>query len=338
LPQWGPAVLSSPAPHDRIRCELCPFGCTLAAGQTGVCAVRRNRDGRLETATGSVAVAHTDAVERKPLFHFRPGSRVLTVAAPGCTFRCTYCVNHRLSQYGREATAPWTGRPTDPADLVARARADGAAIGMSYSEPSLAPELTLELARLAEPFGIPIVWKSNGFLTPQAIDLVIPVLAAVNIDVKAAHDSDHRQLTGAPLGPVLDTVERFFRAGVWVEVSTPLIPGTADTPEKISVIAGRIAAISRDIPWHVMRFTPDHQMVTATPSRPAALAEAVAIGRAAGLRFVFVERALGAAGRRTDCPRCATPLIQRDIWALRENLLTDGTCPACGLAIPGVWR
>jgi pyruvate formate lyase activating enzyme len=300
--------------------------------------VRRNRDGHLETATGSVAVSHVDAVERKPLFHFRPGSRVLTVAAPGCTFRCTYCVNHRLSQYGREATSPWTGRPTDPADLVARTLAEKAAIGMSYSEPALAPELTLELARLTEPHGIPIVWKSNGFLTPQAVDLVAPVLSAVNIDVKAATDSDHRQLTGAPLGPVLDAVERFRMAGVWVEVSTPLIPGTADTSDKLSAIAGRIAAVSPDIPWHLMRFTPDHHMVSATPSSPAALAEAVAIGKSAGLHFVYVERALGPAGRRTDCPHCATHLVQRDIWALHDNLLIDGTCPACGLAVPGVWR
>ena len=338
-PLWRQAILSSPASHGRIRCELCPFGCTLAAGQAGVCAVRRNRDGHLETATGSVAVAHVDAVERKPLFHFRPGSHVLTVAAPGCTFRCTYCVNHRLSQYGREATSPWTGRPTDPADLVTRARAEHAAIGMSYSEPALAPELTLELARLAEPHGIPVIWKSNGFLTPQAVDMVAPVLAAINIDVKAAADRDHRRLTGAPLGPILDAVERFCAAGVWVEVSTPLIPGTAETVGQLSAIAARIAAVSPDIPWHPMRFTPDHHLMHAAPTSPAALAEAVAIGKSAGLRYVYVERALGPSGRRTTCPHCAACLVQRDTWALKENLLTDdGTCPACGLAVPGVWR
>jgi pyruvate formate lyase activating enzyme len=337
-PNWSPALLSAPGPDGRVRCELCPFRCLLADGRAGICAVRRNNGGQLETATMSVAAAHVDAVERKPLYHFRPGSRVLTVAAPGCTFRCDYCVNHRLSQFGRDVTAPWTGEPAEPEALVARAAAEGAAIGLSYSEPGLAPELTLELARLAGPHGIPVLWKSNGFLTAEAIDLVAPVLGAVNIDVKAAADDDHRRLTGAPLGPVLDAVAQFHAAGVWVEVSTPLIPGTADTIGALSAIARRIAAVSQDLPWHLIRFTPDYRMAGAAPTSPALLAAAVEAGRSAGLRFVYVERALGPAGRRTDCPRCCAPLIKRDVWSLHENLLVEGDCPACGLALPGIWR
>jgi pyruvate formate lyase activating enzyme len=336
-PTWRPALLGTPTDGGSVRCELCPFRCVLPAGRTGICAVRRNTRGQLETATESVAVAHLDAVERKPFYHFRPGSRVLTVASPGCTFRCTYCVNHRLSQYGREPTSPWTGRPTDPADLVAHAEAQNAAIGMSYSEPSLAPELTLGLARLIESRDIPLIWKSNGFLTARAVDLVSPVLSAVNIDVKAATDADHRRLTGASLEPVLATLRRFSDAGVWVEVSTPLIPGTATTTEQLTMIAHLIAAVSPDVPWHLMRFTPDHRLMDAPPTTPSALAEAVAIGRSAGLRFVYVERALGPGGRRTDCPGCGHPLIHRDIWQLRENLISGGRCPSCGLAVPGIW-
>ena len=337
-PAWRPALLAAPARDGRVRCELCPFRCVIADGHAGICAVRRNSGGQLETATYAVAVAHLDAIERKPLYHFRPGSRVLTVAAPGCTFRCDYCVNHRLSQFGRDATAPWAGEPAEPDGIVARAVAEGAAIGLSYSEPGLAPELTLRLAELAAPHGIPIVWKSNGFLTSQAIDLVAPVLAAVNIDVKAASDGDHRRLTGAPLGPVLDAIARFHAAGTWVEVSTPLIPGTADAIGALATIADRIAAVSRDIPWHLLRFTPDYRMTGTTPTTPAALAQAAAAGRTAGLRYVYVERALGAAGRRTDCPRCGTCVIERDIWTLRKSILSGGACPGCGLAIPGTWR
>jgi pyruvate formate lyase activating enzyme len=336
--RWTPALLGTPLGNGRVRCELCPFRCEIADGHTGACKVRRNHGGVLETATWAVAVRHLDAIERKPLYHVLPGTPVLTTAAPGCTFRCTYCVNHRLSQFGRDAEAAWTGEPADPAGLVARAIADGAAIGMSYTEPGLAPELALALAELAAPHGIPLVWKSNGFLTPQAADLLAPVLLAVNIDVKAADDAAHRWLTGAPVRPVLDTMARLRAAGVWVEASTPLVPGTASEPAQLRAIAAELAAISPDLPWHLVRFTPDYQLAGPAPTSPEALAAAVGIGRDAGLRYVYVERALGPDGRSTTCPSCSAVLVERDIWALRESKLASGSCPACGLGIPGIWR
>lgn len=335
-PAWRPALLGEAA-AGRVRCGLCPHACDLAPGETGVCQVRRNHGGTLETATFTVTVAHSDAIERKPLYHVRPGSRVLTVAGPGCTFRCNYCVNHRLSQYGRAGGTGWAGMPARPADLVAQAVAAGAAVGLSYAEPGLAPELTLALAEHAAPAGIPLVWKTNGFLTPAAIDLVAPVLHAVNIDVKAAADAAHRRLTGAPLRPVLDAIERFRAAGVWVEVSTPLIPGVSADPDTLRAIAGHLAGIDPDIPWHLARFTPDFRMRRPPPTPPAALAEAVAIGRGAGLRFVYVERALGGAGRETRCPGCDAVLISRGIWETLENSVTVGACAHCALPIPGRW-
>jgi pyruvate formate lyase activating enzyme len=336
-PPWSPALLATPVGDGQIRCELCPFRCVLAAGRTGSCQVRRNEAGAAQTLTMSVAAAHLDAIERKPLYHVRPGSQVLTVGSPGCSFRCEYCVNHRLSQYGRDADVVASFVPARPADLVATALEQHAIIGMSYSEPGLAPELTLALAELARPHAIPLVWKSNGFLTPQAVDLLSPALTAVNIDVKAADDTAHRWLTGAPLGPVLDAVERFRAAGVWIEISTPLVPGTASEPAQLRAIAVRLASISRDLPWHLVRFTPDYRLVTARPSSPDSLAAAVAIGHEAGLRYVYVERALGPAGRRTACPACDTTVIDREIWALGENMLVSGSCPACGHHVPGLW-
>ena len=171
-PGWRSALFSESAGPDKVRCTLCPFRCVLADGHAGVCKVRRNHGGTLETATYTAAVAHLDAIERKPLYHVRPGATVLTVAGPGCSFRCDYCINYRLSQYGREEDdiAPWTGAPADVEVIVARATAAGALLGMSYSEPGLAPELTLALAAS----GIPLVWKSNGYLTPDAANLVAP--------------------------------------------------------------------------------------------------------------------------------------------------------------------
>lgn len=336
-PSWRPAVLTEPAGEGRLRCRLCPFHCVLGDGQTGVCRVRRNHGGTLETATFTAAVAHLDAIERKPLYHVRPGSRVLTVAGPGCTFRCDYCINHRLSQYGRLDTVPWTGRPARPADLVAKAAEAGAAVGLSYAEPGLAPELTLALAEHAEPAGVPLVWKTNGFLTPAAIDLVAPVLGAVNIDVKAADDAAHRRLTGAPLRPVLDAIERFRDAGVWVEVSTPLIPGTSADPAALKTIARRLAALDRGMPWHLLRFTPDFRMRRDPPTLPSALRTGKEIGHASGLSFVYVERALGPAGRRTNCPVCASTLVERGVWETLEYGISGGRCPRCAQEIPGRW-
>jgi pyruvate formate lyase activating enzyme len=336
-PEWVPAMLATRLGGKRVRCDLCPFRCDLADGRTGACKVRRNRDGALETATTAVAVRHLDAIERKPFYHVLPGSQVLTIAAPGCTFRCTYCVNHRLSQYGRDTEAVWLGVPATPADLIAQALTHGAILGMSYTEPGLAPELTLALAELAASHGIPLIWKSNGFLTPQATDLVAPCLSAVNIDVKAADDVSHRWLTGAPLSAVLDTVERFRAAGVWVEISTPMVPTTASKPTQLRTIARTLAAIGRDIPWHLLRFTPDYQFRQAIPTSPGALATAVDIGHEAGLRYVYVERALGAVGRRTSCPSCASILVDREIWALGVNKITEGACPSCEQRVPGIW-
>jgi pyruvate formate lyase activating enzyme len=255
------------------------------------------------------------------------------MAGPGCSFRCDYCINFRLSQYGRDDEAPWLGGPARPAELAARAASSGALLGMSYSEPSLAPELTLDLAA----HGVPVVWKSNGYVTPEAIAVVAPALLAVNIDVKAADEASHRHLTGASLGPVWNAIEKFHAAGVWVEVSTPLIPGTSASPESLAVIAARIASINTNIPWHLLRFTPDYRMRRASPTPPSALARARSIGHEAGLAFVYVERALGPSGRSTSCPGCGAQLVDRGVWSMVHNDIRGGLCPGCGFSMPGRW-
>jgi pyruvate formate lyase activating enzyme len=295
--------------------------------------VRRNDGGTLQTATYTAPVAHLTPIERKPFYHVRPGASVLTVAGPGCSFRCDYCINFRLSQYGRDDAAPWLGEVARPAELAAQAASAGALLGMSYAEPSLAPELTLDLAA----HGVPVVWKSNGYVTPEAIAVVAPALLAVNIDIKAADEAAHRRLTGASLGPVWDAIEEFRAAGVWVEVSTPLIPGTSASPGSLTAIAARIASIDANIPWHLLRFTPDYRMRRAAPTPPSALERARSIGHAAGLAFVYVERALGPPGRNTSCPRCGTRLVDRGVWSMVHNDIRDGLCPGCGYSVPGRW-
>lgn len=321
-----------------LLCTLCPHGCTLADGETGACRVRRRRGDGLETATFASSVQHLDAIERKPFYHFRPGARALTLGAPGCSFRCSYCQNYQLSQYGRLADLPWQGQPVDPAAVVEAAAAAQASICLSYSEPILATELTLALARAGRSRAVPVLWKSNGFITPEALARVAPHLAAVSLDLKAADARRHRALTGAPLAPVLATLAGLHAAGVWVEVCTPLIPRVNDDEASLQGIAAQICAVSPDIPWHLLRFTPEFRMRRASPTSPAALAAAAAFGRAAGLRHVYVERALGADGRATHCPRCDHRLISRGIWRTDANDLTaSGACPRCATPIPGRW-
>ncbi|MFD6417255.1 AmmeMemoRadiSam system radical SAM enzyme [Streptomyces sp. NPDC060194] len=324
-----------------VRCVLCPFRCRLRDGESGACRVRRRNGGRVQTLTRTTTVHHLDAVERKPFYHFRPGSAVLTLAPPGCSFRCDYCVNHRISGYGREPRARGLPpvEPVDVSAMVRRAAESSAAVGLSYSEPSLAPELTLALAAEARPLGVPVVWKSNGFLTPEAADRLAPALSAVNVDVKAAAEAPHLRLTGAPLAPVLDTLRRLREHGVWLEVTTPLIPGSSASDDELRAIADSVAPVDPRIPWHLVRFTPTHRMTDHPPTGPDRLARAREIGHAAGLRHVYVERALGAEGRATRCPRCAATVVERDVWSLAATRLDgSGRCPECGTTVGGVWR
>lgn len=336
---WHEAVLtrSEPDRDGLLICVLCPFRCALADGQTGRCGVRRREGGRLLTKTFATSVEHLDAIERKPLYHVRPGSKVLTLAAPGCTFRCDYCINFRISQAGRGGLAQVAAEPVDPEAVVERAAHQDAYVALSYTEPVLAPELTLALARASQTHGARIVWKTNGFMTDEAVDLLAPSLAAVNVDLKTADEPGHRKLTGAALAPILRAIARLRERGVWVEVSTPLIPGLSDTPAELSRVARTIAAIDPDIPWHLLRFTPAYRMADAGPTAPSALAQGQAVGRAAGLRYVYVERALGASGRATRCPGCGSAVVTRTVWGLEANTLRDGRCPGCDRRIAGLW-
>jgi pyruvate formate lyase activating enzyme len=331
--EWRAADFQRPD-GDVVECTLCPFACRLHDGDTGRCRVRRRRGDALETATFATAVRHLHAVERKPLYHWRPGSRVLTLAPPGCTFACRYCQNFRISQYGRSEEAPWSAAPFDPAEILAEARAAGAAVAFSYSEPALAAEATIALAG----GGADVIWKTNGFVTPAAARRVGAVLSAANVDLKDVDDARHRRLTGAPVTPVLAALDALAAAGVWLEVSTPLIPGWNDDPATLRALAEAVRALGPETPWHLLRFHPDYRLQGAPPTPPALLERARAVAREAGLRHVYVERALGEDGRATRCPRCDEVVVRRDLWALAGSMLVDGRCPRCTTRVAGRWQ
>jgi len=334
--EWQPAGFYR-FQGDGLLCTLCPHACVLAGGETGRCQVRRRHGLRLETATFATSVRHLDTIERKPLYHYRPGRKVLTLAAPGCSFTCLYCQNYRLSQFGRTPAALWRAEPVQVATIIAEAVEKNAAIALSYSEPSLAAELTLVLAAAGRPYGVEIVWKTNGFLTAEALAQIGPWLAAVNIDLKAVDEHKHKALTGAPVGPVLEAIAGFIAAGVWVEISTPLIPKFNADSDSLRNIAAAVRELGPQIPWHLLRFTPQYRLRRAKPTPIEVLNAARMIAREPGLHYVYVERACGPAARNTFCPQCGEEVVRRDIWATHAVSLLDGACPHCGFVIPGRW-
>jgi pyruvate formate lyase activating enzyme len=323
---------------ERLHCTLCPHACRLSDGEVGFCQVRRRKGAELETATRSIAVRHFDPVEKKPFYHYRPGTQALTLAAPGCSFTCHYCLNWRLSQTGREKATEVEAMPADAAALAAEAASRGAAIALSYSEPSLAAELTLDLAREAAPLNVDILWKSNGFLTAEAIDTLTPFLKAVNIDLKAADERRHRALTGAPLAPVLETIARFVELGIWVEVSTPVVPRLNDDELSLRHMAGTLREIAGpSVPWHLIRAIPEYKLERSVPTPVDTLRRAVEIGRTEGLHHVYVERALGAESRATLCPSCNELVVRRGVWQTEEIRLVENACFRCGSPVSGLW-
>lgn len=323
---------------DALRCTLCAHACLLEEGATGQCWVRRRAGSVLETATFATTVRHFTPLERKPLYHFQPGRPALTLGAPGCSFRCAFCENHRLSQWGRSAEAESSAQPVEPERIVADAVAAGAVIALSYSEPILAAELTVALAQAGRQQGVEVVWKTNGFITPSALETLAPHLAAVNVDLKAVTEETHRRLVGAPLAPVLEAIRGFIRAGVWVEISALLIPGVNTDEASLLHLAETVADLGGDIPLHLVRFLPDYEMRSTPPTPPRLLLQARELAQEAGLKFVYVERALGEAGRTTCCPICKEVVVTRDLWQTREVRLIEDRCPQCGSLIPGRWH
>jgi pyruvate formate lyase activating enzyme len=333
---WRPARFFE-LQGERVLCTLCPLACALEDGEVGYCQVRRRNGATLETATYATSVEHWSSVERKPLYHFVPGLRVLTLAAPGCSFRCLYCQNYRISQYGRSEQSLWDAEAVSPVAFVRKAAMQRAALALSYAEPSLAAELTLDLARHGKDAGVPVLWKTNGFLTPQAAEVLAPHISAANVDLKAS-ERRHRSLTGAELGPVLETLQILLGAGVWVEISTPLIPGFNTDDASLESLARIVRQLGVDRPWHLVRFNPDFKLKQFSPTSNEDFARARLIAEQVGLRHVYVERAEGTRGRSTVCPQCRHVVVEREIWSALRVELKNGCCPRCGESIAGHWE
>jgi pyruvate formate lyase activating enzyme len=322
-----------------VECRLCAHHCRIAPGKRGICGVRENRDGTLVTRVYDKVIArHVDPIEKKPLFHVLPGSRSYSIATPGCNFRCRHCQNYEISQMPREREHI-VGEPHPPAAIVAAARAaECASIAYTYTEPTIYFELAWDTARRARAAGLLNLFVSNGFMSAAAAATISPLLDAINIDIKAFTEHFYREVCGARLAPVLETVERLHNAGVWVEITTLIIPGYNDDPDELREIAAFIAGLSVDIPWHVTGFYPCYQLTDAPPTPVATLKRAQEIGLDAGLRYVYEGNRPGAGGENTYCPACGRILIERYGFSIRRHWLQPGGMCPCGAKIAGIFR
>jgi len=330
------AMLWDPVGDGTVACRVCAHRCVIKPGKRGVCAVRENRDGRLVTLVyGEVVAAHVDPIEKKPLYHFFPGSRALSIATPGCNFHCGFCQNWQISQAPRRTGGGIAGEPLKPEDVVRVAREEGCrSISYTYTEPTIFIEYAHDTAVLAREAGLANNFVTNGYMTAEALDALRPCLDAANVDLKAFRDETYKKVCGARLEPVLDSIRRMKELGIWVEVTTLVVPGLNDGPAELEAIARFIASVDPDIPWHISRFHPDYEY-TEAPATPVSTLRAAAVaGRKEGLRYIYVGNVPGES-EDTACATCGTVLIRRRGFMVVASVLEDSRCPRCGSALPG---
>jgi pyruvate formate lyase activating enzyme len=331
------AMFYQSAGDARVRCGLCRFRCLIGDGGRGHCGVRENRGGVLYTLVyGRVVAEQVDPVEKKPLFHVLPGSRTYSVATAGCNFRCLHCQNYAISQPGRDLVTG--GMELAPEEAVRRALAAGCrSISYTYTEPTIFFEYAYDIAVLARLAGLRNIFVTNGYITPEALRHISPYLDAANIDLKGYSDRFYREVVHAMLPEVLDAIVDYKRQGIWIELTTLVIPGWNDSDEELAGIARFIVdRLGPETPWHVTGFHPTYRMTDRPPTPPATLSRARQIGLDAGLRYVYEGNVPGAGGEDTHCPSCCALLIRRHGYRIGEDRLVGGRCPECGTVIAGV--
>jgi len=325
-------------PSTSIRCDACAHRCIVREGRRGICGVRENRGGKLVSLVyGEAVTAHPEAIEKKPYFHAFAGSMAYSLATEGCNLHCRYCQNWEISQAPREGLRPQT-RWLAPEVAVEEALATGCrSIAYTYVEPTVFLEYALDTARLARTAGLANVVVTNGYQTPEALELMAPLLDAANVDLKAFDDRFYRRISGARLEPVKETLVAMHRAGIWVEVTTLLIPGQNDDPSELERAAAWIAAeLGPETPWHLSRFFPAYWLSDLGPTPLATLRAAAEIARMAGLRHVYVGNAGGDDQTDTYCASCGRRLVRRFGYRILANDVRDGCCPDCGARLAGI--
>jgi pyruvate formate lyase activating enzyme len=335
------AVLWSPAESGRVHCRLCNFHCAIGEGKLGHCHVRKNIGGTLYSLNyGKLCAANPDPIEKKPLYHFQPGSRSFSIAAVGCNFRCEFCQNWQISQAVVE-TGQFDGQYIPPETIVDAAIRYGCkSIAYTYTEPTIFMELAADCAKIAKEKGLKNVFVSNGYQTRETIDFVSDWLDAINVDLKAFSEDYYSRLCKAKLQPVLDTIEYIAKhTNIWMETTTLLLPNENDSEDELKRLTEfLVTKAGSDFPWHVSRFYPQYKYNNSIPTPPASLLRACEIGKQAGLRYVYTGNVPGTKQESTYCYNCNTLLIERVGYNITSNKIKDSLCPRCDTKIAGHWE
>ena len=323
-----------------VKCNLCNHRCVIKDGLRGICGVRENRGGTLETRVyGRVIARHIDPIEKKPLYHFLPGSLSYSIATVGCNFKCRFCQNADIAQMPSDRNGMIVGDVSAPADVVHEAlQGNCKTIAYTYTEPTVYFEFAYDTAKLAHEKGIQNVFVTNGYMTGEALEMISPYLDAANVDLKAFTEDFYKTYCQARLAPVKETLGRMKSLGIFVEVTTLLIPGLNDDRKELEALAVFLSdSLGVDTPWHISRFHPTYRLTDRSPTPVKTLDMARKIGINAGLKYVYTGNVPGERGEKTFCSRCGEILIDRWGFNVQKNRITNGMCPQCGAGVDGVW-
>lgn len=337
--------------NNAVRCTACAWYCRIKTGQLGVCATRRNDRGKLYSLVYGKAIGlHADPVEKKPLYHFLPGSRLLSFGTVGCNFGCEFCQNWEMSQINKRQDARGKiqeikqiinakSKNVSPMEIVELTLERGCrGIAYTYNEPAIFAEYAHDTMVLAKKNGLKNIYVSNGFESVETFNYLKDYLDAINIDLKSFRDQFYREVCHAKIKPVKENIERFFEAGIETEVTTLLITGLNDSNEELQNIAKFLANISKDLPWHISAYFPAYKL-DAPPTPIETLRRAYEIGKQAGLKYIYVGNINDEQRSETRCPKCKMCLIKR--WGYETQVtgldLKKGKCKKCGENIYGIY-
>jgi len=327
------ALLYQKLKNNTARCNLCSHRCLIAPGKRGICFVRENQNGVLYSLVYGLAIAaNVDPIEKKPLFHFLPGTKSFSIASAGCNFRCEFCQNWDISQITKRPEGKIIGEELPPEKVVKQALKSGCkSIAYTYTEPTIFFEYAQDTARLAKKEGLANVFVTNGYQTPETIKKMKGIIDAANIDLKSFSEEFYQKICGARLTPVLEAIKLMHKAGIWIEITTLVVPKQNDSEKELTQIAKFIASVDRNIPWHISRFHPDYKMTNSYPTPLETLENAFQIGKNAGLKYVYLGNVITETGENTFCPKCGALAIRRAGY-LTEVLGVDkeGNCSNCG--------
>ncbi len=334
-----PAYLWKTTDNQTVQCELCYHCCRIKNNRRGICNVRENRSGQLESLVyGKLIAANPDPIEKKPLFHVHPGSSSYSIATVGCNFRCRFCQNADIAQMPSDRDGMIIGEMITPQQVAIRAKKDRCrSIAYTYTEPTVYFETAYDTAKLAHADGLLNVFVTNGYMTTAAVEMIQPYLDAANVDLKAFRNESYKSCCGAQLEPVKTTLKLMKAMGIWVEVTTLIIPEFNDDPAGLRSIADFIAMeLGPETPWHVSRFHPTYKMTDQYATPIDTILKARKIGLEAGIKYVYSGNIPGYGGEDTLCPQCGQIVISRKGFYLVRNHTINGNCAQCGMLIEGI--